>query len=697
MTATATKPRTKKHHGVYHRDGYAPSPDATGTTTPAGIAANDPDAGDFDRWKRSWEQLRPIVNRIVTLAGVDPTNHLEASALLSIDPQPKWLPTHISRARALIEKVFPGELSAGPAPPDENLTQSRGGAESDDSMGALVAKMRAENGQAKKPARALEPIDFNNAGLSDDSAIVILAVNELERHPDNRHPQKPEIEDLARSLQSDGQLEAIVVRRRPGQAKLQILSGETRWLATKHLRYDTIRGRVIECDDARALQIVALGNAKRKDLDPIQKAKLIERLCDSIDQGGAGMTREQAANMYGMESGAAASNLVRLLELPKIWQDRVASGELPWTWARELLPVVKLKPVMAALEEDWKQRGTMQWADEDTFLHRENVIQGVRHHLGEECRRLDEMHYANGQHRRLQIDAGNAAVREQLGIVEVQIPGGKKGKSETVEVATNVKAFDAMLQKQTARATKASAEKAGRDAPPPKRELTPAQKKALAKKQADELARRIDGWRHAWLKSRIAAGLAEDEQLREWVLVAIAAQEIRPRSDSHEAIEAVAKQGMCRLHSNAFETLGKLADSDAIFEAGTELARNALLEPDSDPRYPAIPFRHVDLLAAKAGLDLSAEWQRLQNGQNHSAAEDRDRFEAFFLLHQTAQLDSLGNELGVHVEHVSGKAAKIKLLTNCPRTLKLPKSIKPVAGVAKGKTAKQKALRAGRS
>jgi hypothetical protein len=62
------------------------------------------------------------------------------------------------------------------------------------------------------------------------------------------------------------------------------------------------------------------------------------------DSGGrSGLTKDAAAKRVGLKDGSSASNLVRLLKLPKIWQDRVAAGELPESFARLIVPICHAK------------------------------------------------------------------------------------------------------------------------------------------------------------------------------------------------------------------------------------------------------------------------------------------------------------------------------------------------------------------
>src|SRR5574341_458913 len=105
MNAVATA-KSKRRKAQANGNGKHQTPDETGTTTPAGIAANDP---DVKSWYGDWLKLRPRVNDLTTLVGVEPADHQEAAFLLTSPPTDKTFRSHLARARRLVEQYFPGE------------------------------------------------------------------------------------------------------------------------------------------------------------------------------------------------------------------------------------------------------------------------------------------------------------------------------------------------------------------------------------------------------------------------------------------------------------------------------------------------------------------------------------------------------------------------------------------------------------
>lgn len=599
-----------------------------------------------------------------------------ASALQASEDDEKWRAKQFAKE---LEDNGSGKARHGLLPPGLTSTVTPGGIEAND-----------PNAWPEEPRWQESPT----------GAIVGLDLLALDRHPDNREPTEADIMAKVQSFTEVGQLEPIVVWELDS-GRYQILSGETRCLAAKRLGWATIQARIVTgITTAEALEYLARYNGERKDLNPIQKAKLVARLCDPKEQGGAGLTRGQAGERVGLESGGAVSNLVRLLELPKVWQDRVASGELPWTWAREMLPVLTLAPVMQALEDDWKSKDKNRdrW-DENAFDSRAKLLLSIEHFVEQECRPLDVKHW-NGRDRVVpKIDAADPIVRKQLGIVEVQLSDGK-GKTKTVPVATNVEAFDKVLEGMRSKVTKASAEKAGRDEPTPKRELSAAELKQKAIERGKQRSERIAGWRHKLLRSEVVGCISNGLDNGFRLVMAYAAGPVMGLSFD-DVLSAVTKtkaqHDSYRSYYWAAVAGSKNADDE---EALTRAMAVRLLEHEtSDWRRPALPHALVERYAEDLQVDVAAAWDSLQE-MSGSKLAGGELLEEFFLLHQTEELRELAGELGSHLPpSVKTRAQICKLLLSIPqgttRRLPLPKSIKPVVGVAKGKPAKKGKVKRG--
>lgn len=545
---------------------------------------------------------------------------------------------------------------------------------------------------------------------SPGGAVQQLIVEDLVRHPDNREPSEQDILAMMASLSDPkvGQLEPIVVWEPPHEwlhaAGLNlinsvILSGETRWRAAKRLGRQTIQGRLaIGLTPAEALDHLARYNGERRDLDPMQKARLINRLCQPVAEGGAGLTRQAAGERVGLESGGAASNLVRLLELPKKWQDRIAAGELAWTWAREMIAYV---PVMKAIDEeldrDWKNRETDRW--DNAFESRKALIEQLERIADEACPRLDRTEiWVGNKHPKLKIDVKDPDTIAKLGIVELELATGKKGQTEKVPVATNAKAFDELVAEFKTKGAKASASQLGDDDKPEKRELSAAEKKQKAADRTKQLKERISAWRAKLLRLAIAEKLDDEVDDGFRLVMAYAASPNAYRGPSiADVLEKAtgAKPSQFGYRENFWGCLVE-CDPETVTRA---MAKRLLLEDPVEWKSPTLPHGLVDAYAEELNVDVADAWMELQETVRPSSGSgrlaDEDLLEEFFLFHTTDELRELAIEMGKHVLNSTAatKAGIIKTLLSVPRgtnqRLPLPKSVKPLAGVKPAKKGKR--------
>lgn len=519
---------------------------------------------------------------------------------------------------------------------------------------------------------------------------VMVPIAKIDRHTINRHPKQVEVDARAASLQVDGQLEDCIVRE--VGARYQMISGETRLLAAKQLKWGALSCKIIKCTDAEAARRVAVHNGERSDLDPIQRAQLVEQLCKPASDGGAGLTREAAAKCVGLSTGAAASNLVRLLTLPKVWQDRVASGELPESFARVVCRVASAPKLLTELEKSWKEAHApkaeewkaQQWESrKDLEDHVEEVI--AKNTRPMDGKLVHEYSYQEvGEWFKAPRLFNRTAKHDtELGVVTLEIDGAH------VEVATDAKAFDKLniplVRVQLAERAKASAKKLSKETSKSQdKPRTAAEEKQLKKEQAEQLQRRIDRWRYDWLKSILTSMVEHDDRLPQvitfWLtknplswgpLAAIA-----PSAAIFEHAESlrVAKPNGTEIEHLVLAFDGGDTASKQL-QLARSLATRVLTFDDSQSPFGILRFDDVDHLASMCDIDLDDEWSELQ--RPHATEAEKARLESFFLLHQTSQLDALAEELSIDVTSVSGKQPKIAAIL-AYKQLPLPSSIAPI-------------------
>jgi ParB family chromosome partitioning protein len=164
-----------------------------------------------------------------------------------------------------------------------------------------------------------------------------------------RHRFDPdEMAALVRSVQAQGILQPILVRRAPDDpSSYEIIAGERRWRAAQEARLHEVPVIVKELDDGEALEIALVENIQRQDLTPLEEAEGYRRLMEEFQH-----TQEDLAKVVG-KSRSHVANMMRLLALPQPVKEMLERGELSAGHARALLNL----PNPAALAQDVVKRG----------------------------------------------------------------------------------------------------------------------------------------------------------------------------------------------------------------------------------------------------------------------------------------------------------------------------------------------------
>jgi hypothetical protein len=154
--------------------------------------------------------------------------------------------------------------------------------------------------------------------------------------------------------------------RRDDQKSRAGLSGESRVLRKPTDRRQDYRRRsldrpfrqpylplLVECMTIKTAQRqVPIDNAKRIDLDVIEQTGVLAGVVD--EYAAAGRSQRDLADDIGV-SQSEISNLTRLLKLPAVWRERLTTGGIIKTQARELPPwcdVPALRPKLEKFRDD---------------------------------------------------------------------------------------------------------------------------------------------------------------------------------------------------------------------------------------------------------------------------------------------------------------------------------------------------------
>lgn len=150
------------------------------------------------------------------------------------------------------------------------------------------------------------------------------------------------LQELADSINAQGLVQPVIVRRIDGKVPYELIAGERRWRAAQLIGLQELPAIVRQTDDETTIAMSLIENIQREDLNALEEANALKRLIEEFD-----MTHQQAAEAVG-RSRAAVSNLLRLLELEKSVQVLVEQRQLDMGHARALLALPANRQLYAA-------------------------------------------------------------------------------------------------------------------------------------------------------------------------------------------------------------------------------------------------------------------------------------------------------------------------------------------------------------
>lgn len=120
-----------------------------------------------------------------------------------------------------------------------------------------------------------EQLQALRSQLQSQSGVLSISLGQIQRNPEQpRQTFLPEsLESMSRSLQSDGQLEPIILVQRES---LVLFDGERRWRSAKALGWQSLQAVIIP-EPAALHRKALLTSLHREDLNPLDKAEALVR------------------------------------------------------------------------------------------------------------------------------------------------------------------------------------------------------------------------------------------------------------------------------------------------------------------------------------------------------------------------------------------------------------------------------------
>jgi len=198
-----------------------------------------------------------------------------------------------------------------------------------------------------------------------------IATNQLEPNPlQPRGVIAPDsISELIDSIKEHGILEPLIVAKTP--AGFQIIAGERRWRAARHLKLEYVPAIIKETSPQQMLEMAIVENVQRKDLNPIERAKAFYRLKEEFN-----LDNHQIAKKVS-KSVPYVINVLKLLTLPDALTDGLLSGLITEGHARALSGIGDTRLMIEAYKIILKEKASVRRAEDIARRMRKKIEEGT--------------------------------------------------------------------------------------------------------------------------------------------------------------------------------------------------------------------------------------------------------------------------------------------------------------------------------
>ena len=193
--------------------------------------------------------------------------------------------------------------------------------------------------------------------MQDSSAFQFLAIDTIHESTTNprRTFDEAKLYELAESIKHNGLIQPITVR--PNNQGFEIVAGARRYRAAQLAELFAVPARIVEIDDAKALEWQLVENSQRVDVHPYEEAQGFQRLLDIPGYDVAALVEK---------SGKSASHVYARLSLLQLiptvaeafTQERITASHA------NLIARLPQESQAAAFEQCWRK----DWQDKEPHL-----------------------------------------------------------------------------------------------------------------------------------------------------------------------------------------------------------------------------------------------------------------------------------------------------------------------------------------
>ena len=172
--------------------------------------------------------------------------------------------------------------------------------------------------------------------------VVQIETDRIKPNPYQPRRDFDDLEGLAQSIEQNGILQPLTVRKENGE--IELVAGERRLRAARMIGMPTVPCIVVEMTGRNSAAVALIENIQRRNLSVFDEAEAIAKLIDFY-----GMTQEDAAIKLG-KSQSTIANKVRLLKLGDNVRKKASEYGLTERHARALLKLNDEKQQLEAVE-----------------------------------------------------------------------------------------------------------------------------------------------------------------------------------------------------------------------------------------------------------------------------------------------------------------------------------------------------------
>lgn len=203
---------------------------------------------------------------------------------------------------------------------------------------ALLGQASPSSGQSFPSGN--EPI--TEKSQINKSSVQEIPLNSISENPYQARTywDEEKLNELARSIEANGVVQPVVVRKTP--TGYQLIAGERRFRASKLIGKENLPAVIREASEEQMLEWALVENIHREGLNPVERAKAYQSYIQQFE-----LSQTEAAKRLG-EDRSVISNHLRLLELPRDLQQLLQEGQLSLGHIKAIMSVNK-KELMGRL------------------------------------------------------------------------------------------------------------------------------------------------------------------------------------------------------------------------------------------------------------------------------------------------------------------------------------------------------------